>query len=245
MKDAMSILKEFDKVPEGYRRCDKCGEIKSVDEFYRFPVTYPTHPAIVNDCLYYIMGMPVAGGWDIESQTTTQCKKCSKPIEIEYLESKKREVIEWLKKNYPYIKDSEIEQIIDSSAISKEASRILERAKIRGMTPDEIAIMREKKLNTRMRSILYRSIKQNRIGTHWKKLVNYSLKDLKEHLELKFKPGMSWQNMGEWHIDHIIPLSWWKFERYSDREFKQCWALCNLQPLWETENCSKGNRYAG
>ena len=29
---------------------------------------------------------------------------------------------------------------------------------------------------------------------------------LKLHLESKFKLGMTWDNHGEWHYDHIIPL---------------------------------------
>jgi len=86
------------------------------------------------------------------------------------------------------------------------------------------------------------SLKGNKSGYHWETLVGYSLQDLKNHLEKLFKKGMSWANQGKWHIDHKIPLSLWKFDNYSDSEFKQCWALCNLQPLWEIENISKGNR---
>jgi len=58
---------------------------------------------------------------------------------------------------------------------------------------------------------------------------------------------MNWNNYGKygWTIDHIIPISWWKFESYEDREFKQCWCLANLQPLWAHDNFSKHNRYAG
>jgi hypothetical protein len=68
--------------------------------------------------------------------------------------------------------------------------------------------------------------------------------DLMAHLESKFKDGMSWQNMGQWHIDHIIPVSLWEFETYTDREFKQCWSLCNLQPLWALDNLKKYNKVA-
>ena len=65
-----------------------------------------------------------------------------------------------------------------------------------------------------------------------------------DDIENKFKPGMTWNNYGRngWHIDHIIPISLWEFETPQDREFKQCWALCNLQPLWESENIAKLNK---
>jgi len=55
---------------------------------------------------------------------------------------------------------------------------------------------------------------------------------------------MSWNNYGYygWHIDHIIPVSWWQFNSPEDREFKQCWALCNLQPLWRKDNQIKSDK---
>lgn len=59
---------------------------------------------------------------------------------------------------------------------------------------------------------------------------------VKKHLELQFQPGMSWENHGDWHIDHIIPMA------CADSEEK---ALAlnhykNLQPLWANENLRKG-----
>jgi hypothetical protein len=80
---------------------------------------------------------------------------------------------------------------------------------------------------------------------HWEKLVNYKAKDLKQHLENQFKDNMSWDNYGKkgWHIDHIIPISWWKYKSPEDREFKQCWALANLQPLWAEDNYKKNNLF--
>ena len=77
-------------------------------------------------------------------------------------------------------------------------------------------------------------------------LLGYSLKDLMNHLEAQFKSNMTWENYGTlWHIDHIIPISWFKFETTDDAEFEKCWSLSNLQPLLASINLSKGNRYAG
>jgi hypothetical protein len=75
--------------------------------------------------------------------------------------------------------------------------------------------------------------------------LGYTIEDLKCHLESRFSEGMSWDNYGEWHIDHIIPQSWLPFETLEDENFLKCWSLCNLQPLWAKDNCSKGNRYTG
>jgi hypothetical protein len=72
--------------------------------------------------------------------------------------------------------------------------------------------------------------------------LNYTLQDLKEHLESKFQEGMTWDNYGEWHIDHIIPQSKLKYTSMDDENFKKCWALDNLQPLWARDNLKKGNK---
>jgi hypothetical protein len=62
--------------------------------------------------------------------------------------------------------------------------------------------------------------------------------ELRNHLESMFKDGMSWDNKGKWHIDHIIPLS-------SAKTPEEVIRLCNfknLQPLWEQDNKKKGNK---
>ena len=47
---------------------------------------------------------------------------------------------------------------------------------------------------------------------------------------------MTWQNYGEWHLDHIHPRAAHCYENSDDPDFKRCWALENLQPLWASEN---------
>ena len=80
-------------------------------------------------------------------------------------------------------------------------------------------------------------------GTSWKELVGYDVIQLKQHLEKQFTSGMTWNNYGEWHIDHKKPISKFNIISVNDKEFKECWSLDNLQPLWEKDNLSKGVRY--
>ena len=61
---------------------------------------------------------------------------------------------------------------------------------------------------------------------------------VKKHFEFLFQPGMSWDNHGEWEIDHIIPLSSGKTE---EDVIKLC-HYKNLQPLWKEDNRKKGNK---
>lgn len=76
----------------------------------------------------------------------------------------------------------------------------------------------------------------------WTKLVDYTIDDLRRHLERQFTKGMSWDNFGEWHIDHIVPIARFTFYSADDEQFRQCWSLTNLRPLWARENMTKGSR---
>ncbi len=74
----------------------------------------------------------------------------------------------------------------------------------------------------------------------------YSAKELRDHLESKFLPGMSWDNLQDWHIDHVKPLAAFnpiELSNPTSDTFKEAWALENLQPLWQSDNCSKGAKY--
>ena len=86
------------------------------------------------------------------------------------------------------------------------------------------------------------SLNNNKHGRHWEYLVGYTLDDLIRHLESKFDENMSWENYGiYWHIDHIVGIANFNYTSYNDEEFKKCWSLENLQPLYAPENCSKGD----
>jgi hypothetical protein len=61
------------------------------------------------------------------------------------------------------------------------------------------------------------------------------------HIEAQFKPGMTWGNHGEWHIDHIIPLA--AFDMTQPAQMMQATNYKNLQPLWAIENLTKSARF--
>lgn len=67
-----------------------------------------------------------------------------------------------------------------------------------------------------------------------------TIQELKAYLESLFQTGMNWQNHGEWHIDHIIPLA--KFDLSNDEELKRASHYSNLQPLWASDNIKKRDR---
>lgn len=97
------------------------------------------------------------------------------------------------------------------------------------------------KLNLNISTAICNSLKDNKNGWHWEELVGYTLEELKCHLEKQFADGMSWENYGlkGWTIDHRIPIKAFNFETPEDIDFKECWKLRNLRPLWHVANMSK------
>lgn len=100
------------------------------------------------------------------------------------------------------------------------------------------------RLTENFRSAISTSLQGNKNGRHWENILGYTKQDLRFHLESQFQNGMTWDNYGQWHIDHKTPMSWFKFNSMEEDAFKKCWALENLQPKWAEENSSKCNRYA-
>lgn len=86
------------------------------------------------------------------------------------------------------------------------------------------------------------SLRDGKNGRSWERLVGYTVTDLMRHLERQFLSGMSWDNRGEWHIDHILPLASFKFTSPDDPEFRAAWALTNLRPLWAKDNMRKSDK---
>lgn len=103
------------------------------------------------------------------------------------------------------------------------------------------------KAATRIRTGIRHSLRKKgakKDGRAWQEVVGYSTAELMAHLEAQFAPGMSWDNMSEWHIDHIRPVSSFHFTSMDDPELAVAWALDNLRPLWAEDNFKKGARYA-
>jgi hypothetical protein len=96
------------------------------------------------------------------------------------------------------------------------------------------------KLGDYMRAALNRRATSNVVET----ICGYTIEALRLHLETLFTDGMSWELFatGAIHIDHIRPQS--TFDLNDLEQVRQCWALCNLQPLWAEDNLAKGVRWS-
>jgi hypothetical protein len=92
------------------------------------------------------------------------------------------------------------------------------------------------KLRRNLRNRIYKFIGKCTVRT--KDIVGIESHELKKYLEYQFEDGMSWENYGEWQIDHIVPLS----SAITEKEIYKLCHYTNLQPLWKIDNIKKSNK---
>lgn len=99
-------------------------------------------------------------------------------------------------------------------------------------------------LSAKMSSRICLSLQNKKKNQRWLELADFTLEQLKRHIEKRFAEGMSWKlyMKGQIHIDHKIPVSAFNFATPADIDFKKCWSLKNLQPMWSHENQSKNDK---
>lgn len=111
-------------------------------------------------------------------------------------------------------------------------------------------IKEKNKMNSNPKLRILRSLRTRLVGAtkgicfseSTKGLLGCSMEQFHFHLESLFKPGMSFENYGKWHVDHKIPCA--NFDlTYPDQRAK-CFHYSNLQPLWAMDNFIKNRRVA-
>jgi hypothetical protein len=101
-------------------------------------------------------------------------------------------------------------------------------------------------LRCRMRMLVYAALRRTQRSRKLEEMIGYSAEDLRVYIKklLAKIDGMSWELLmqGKIHIDHKIPASKFNYVSVCDEDFKKCWSLDNLQPMWGSDNLEKGNR---
>ena len=101
----------------------------------------------------------------------------------------------------------------------------------------------EWRLAKSLRDRLYKAVKRSSKSASAISLIGCSIEHLKNHLENQFSPPMSWENYGQWHIDHIRPCI--SFDLTEPEQQKICFHYTNLQPMWGEDNRAKGGIWDG
>jgi hypothetical protein len=99
------------------------------------------------------------------------------------------------------------------------------------------------RLELNLRQRVQKALKAQGARKHGKTydLLGMSAKELRTYIESKFVEGMNWENYGQWHIDHIRPIS--SFNLMEAEQQKIAFHYSNLQPLWAVDNLKKGKRH--
>lgn len=98
------------------------------------------------------------------------------------------------------------------------------------------------KLKCNLRKRLSFILRKNIVSksTQTMECLGCSIQDFMKHLKSKFSDGMSFENYGQWHIDHITPVDSFDFTKKED--IKKCFHFTNMQPLWAVDNRRKSNK---
>lgn len=211
-------------LPEGMKRCSKCKEVKPMTEQYFGKLSKSS------DGFKY------------------SCKECRRKTEYEpnreylitkqkqwYSKNKKTFAIttsEYKKKNREWYREYDKRYYQENKDLIKQRSKEYMYNRIE----NDLGF----KILQRCRSRLYKAIKGHTKSASTQKLIGCTVEHLLNHLESQFTEGMTWDNYGEWHIDHIKPCSSFNFTK-REEQF-ECFNYKNLQPLWAEDNYRKSDK---
>jgi hypothetical protein len=99
------------------------------------------------------------------------------------------------------------------------------------------------RIKENLRGRMYQALKSNSKSANTETLIGCTIAELWTHIESQFTDGMTRENYGQdgWHLDHVIPCA--SFNLTQPREQLRCFNYRNLQPMWASENLSKGDKY--
>jgi len=160
------------------------------------------------------------------------CKICKKKYQQSNVDKENTRKKEWAEKNKEKV------DLAKKKYYKKNAKQEIFKGTKRANERKKVDIVYKLSCNLRTRTTEFLRQKSFNKTAKTFKYIGCSPEYLKEYLENKFSHGMSWENYGEWHIDHIIPLSSAKNE---DDVYRLC-HFSNLQPLWALDNLKKGDR---
>ena len=223
MEKSFEFFRKSKRHKDGYMsECKDC-VAKKRSEYY-----YSRHEHFRNQNKEYY-----ENNKDIIYQNLDKDKK--KERDRRYME-KNRERLKIKKLDYYY---ANREEILDKRKEHYEKNKDI----LNHMTERKREIKRKsyqkRKYQFAWRNILRRTLNQLKIqkDSNTLDILGYNYESLKIHLESKFIENMSWENYGEWHVDHIIPISRFK----EDTPPSIVNRLDNLRPLWSNENLRRQN----
>lgn len=93
------------------------------------------------------------------------------------------------------------------------------------------------KIKRNLRRRVHHALSDNRKSNKTFELIGCNPESFKKYIESFFSEGMSWENYGKWHIDHIKPC--FTFDLSIPEEQQKCFHYTNQRPLWAKDNLSR------
>jgi len=158
----------------------------------------------------------------------------------QYVERNKDKVKQRKKEYYIRNRDKIIakrQAISEQTKQTMELYRIKNVDKIREYNRKRYKSSPQVRISKTIRSRIQDALKREHKSSRTEKLLGISFKEFKTYIEIMFKPNMSWDNYGEWEIDHIKPIS--SFDLTNPKEQFKAFNYKNTQPLWLSENRRK------
>jgi hypothetical protein len=165
------------------------------------------------------------------------CRKCSsiynKQWRINNSETCLKSREKWLKNNLDRRKEYTKNYYKNNSDKYKEYTKNYKKERYK----NDILF----KLSCKLRHFIWKSLnkKQQIKSKKCLDVLGCSLNELKQYIESQFVEGMTWENYGEWHIDHIKPL----YLGENEEEIYKLNHYSNFQPLWAKDNLKKSKKY--
>ena len=206
------------------KTCTKCGTTKPLDQFYKVKRVSPKVRNVPHD------------------DHKSQCKACYSVKAKEWAEAnrEKRKTIadRWATENREKIKESSKKQRKKPEYKERMKSWRLENttAYLRKRRQEDQMFALKIKMRSIILKALYRNGYTKRSTSN--EILGCSWEELKNHLERQFQPGMTWENRGQWHIDHIVPLA----TAQTEEDVIRLNHHTNLQPLWAEDNLKKSDK---
>lgn len=163
------------------------------------------------------------------------CKPCNRKYVEENQNKISKQRRDYRLKNKERLRLADAEQYVKRREIILKNKTVYARNKRRS---DSLFRLKEN-LRTRCNIAVRKAKADKSHGTF--KLLGCTPLELKLYLESKFIKGMSWENQGLWHVDHIRPCA--SFDLTDPEQQKQCFHYTNLQPLWAKDNLKKGSKW--
>ena len=221
------------------KTCSKCQILKSIDLFPNDPKCSGGKRGTCKECRLT--------QWVPQEDEVLKCKTCN--------EEKHHSLFANHGKQKPYEcktcrnKRDFDKRNLDRDAYNKKQREIyqIQKDKINAAKRINLQKRRDEDAQYRVKMALhirlYQAVKHQK-GVKSSKtleLLGCTVEDLRVFLEAEFVDGMTWENYGEWHIDHIRPCASFNLEDQEDQ--KICFHWTNLQPLWAKDNLKKGGKY--